>query len=63
MSESFLGKPYEYWLEVQRRIDEINVEHLLDALIVANAKAAYYERLLDQAAEYRNRVDTFGKKK
>ncbi|HEX7953963.1 MAG TPA: hypothetical protein VF523_12915 [Burkholderiales bacterium] len=53
----FLGKPYSYWIEIQKRLDShpdsMNVEHLLSELIVANAKVRYYEQQLDRMIEYK----------
>jgi len=56
MNDLFLGHPLEFWRELERRAEELNVVHLIEALSEANSKVRYYERMLDQINQYRNIV-------
>ncbi len=61
MMTSFLGKPFEYWTELSRRLEENpdwpENENLLEELIAANSKLRYYEKMLDRMNKYRAEVD------
>ena len=48
-----LGRPLSYWIEVQHRIDDLGVDHLLRDLAVLSAKVRYYEEMLDRVAAFR----------
>lgn len=52
----YMGKPIEYWRELGDRADNLGVNHLLDDLIVANAKVKYYETMLDRIEQYRRKL-------
>lgn len=46
------GKPAAYWLELQRRATELNVDHLVMDLTVALAKVAYYEQKFQEIEQF-----------
>jgi hypothetical protein len=53
----FFGHPIEYWMELQRRVEHLGVDHLLRDLAEANAKVRYYEMQIDRISEYRKSVN------
>lgn len=53
----FLGHPIAYWLELQKRVDLLGVDHLLRDLADANAKVRYYEMQIDRLSDYRKSVN------
>lgn len=60
--DTFLGRPIDYWLEINQRINDgrfesVTAESLLTELIAANAKLRYYENHLDQMLTYRKACD------
>lgn len=54
---TFLGEPIAYWIalkeKVEMRPDGLEVSHLIEELIEANAKVRYYERQIDRMNAYR----------
>lgn len=55
--EKFLGETIKFWLELKRRADHLQVIDLLRDLALANAKVAYYERLIQRMLDYRKVVE------
>jgi len=62
MVATFLGEPYEYWMELQKRIERdpnsMEVKHLLKDLISANSKVLYYELQIQRMNNYREAAKT-----
>ena len=52
----FLGKPYVYWIELQGRVEQLGIDHLLSDLARMHAKVSYYEQMLDRINAYRESI-------
>lgn len=44
----YLGKPAEYWLELQKQADLIGVSHLISELATLRAKLSFYEARINE---------------
>lgn len=55
--DSFLGEPMQYWFELQKRVNELGVRHLLRDLADLSAKVNYYETQITRMEEFRKSMD------
>ncbi len=53
----FLGESISYWLELQRKAQDLGVENLMRELVRANAKVRYYEEHLKAMNAFREAAD------
>lgn len=49
----FLGKTISYWVELNKRVEELNVEDLIKELAELHSKVSFYEHKLDQINDFR----------
>ena len=56
-ADLFLGHTIDYWLELERVVKVEGVEHILDDLVIANAKVRYYEMMLDRMQVYKSAAE------
>lgn len=47
----FLGKPFDYWVDLQTRVEEINATKLIEEIVHLKAKAYDYETQMNKIRE------------
>jgi hypothetical protein len=55
----FMGKPLNYWVELQNKADELNVSDLILDNAMMRAKVSFYEAKLNSMFSY---MDDIGKR-
>ena len=58
--DKFLGEHFSYWVELQKRVNELSVNHLLRDLADLSAKVNYYETQIDRMASFRDSIEKKG---
>ena len=53
----FFGKPFEYWVELNERAENLNVEHLLSDLAKYHAKVSFLTEKLQEMQAYLDHVN------
>lgn len=51
----FYGKPISYWIELDRKARELNVENLIDEIAELRAKVSFYESRIEEMNMIKNR--------
>lgn len=51
--DTFLGKPFRYWMELQQRVNELNYEKLMDDIVILSAKVSFYESRIKELSEFK----------
>jgi hypothetical protein len=53
----FLGKPVEYWITLQTRVERDDLTSLVQEIAQLSAKVYRYEKLIDTMAAVRSELD------
>ena len=54
----FLGEETGYWIELQKRVDTLDLNLMIRDLAIANAKVRYYEQQIERMYQYRTGVES-----
>lgn len=50
----WMGHPMSYWMELEKRAQELNVAHLVEELAIAYGKIGFYEKRIKEMASITN---------
>ena len=53
----FFGKPFDYWLELERQAKNLNATKLLDELAYMRARVSFYEERIDDMSKFKAHLD------